>query len=287
MVANSGNLQLSIEACIKSGKRLLEDAEWLTHRESTGIALAMLAQEEFAKAFVLALVRDGIVPWSEDVQRSLRVHECKHLATIIMEWLSVVNEIRSNQSLDDLLRRDDSLHLPANVAIAMNIFRHEMIERIGGRSPDHYPEWGGTARRIAKGKRDRKKQTALYVDIRDDGGVASEPTMSVQEFEAGFEYAEKLMEFADDVDRNCIFASREYELFGNIFREMFAESSETPEQMPFVTEDYPEGIPGVVLVKRTITVADVIVDPNEKATSRVDIDEESAVDPGRIKATRE
>lgn len=277
MTANSPNLQLSIKACIKSGKRLLEDAEWLTHRESTGIALAMLAQEEFAKAFVLALVRDGIVPWTEEVQKSLRVHECKHLVTMIMEWLSVVNEVRSNQSLEELLRRNDSLHLPANVAVAMNIFRHEMIERIGGRAPEHYPEWGGTARRIAKGKRDRKKQAALYVDIRDDGGVASEPSNSEQEFEAEFECAEKLMEFAGDVDRNCIFASREYELFGNIFREMFAENPEPPEEMPFVTDDYPAGIPGVVLVKRTITVADVFVDPDAKATATVGLSEASAV----------
>jgi hypothetical protein len=231
------------------------------HRESTGIAL----------------VRDGIVPWTEEVQRSLRVHECKHLVTIIMEWLLVVNEMRSNQPLEELLRGDDSLHLPANVAIAMNICRHEMIERIGGRSPDHYPEWDGTARRIAKGKRDRKKQAALYVEIRDDGGAASEPTMSVQEFDAEFEYAEKLMEFAGDADRNCIFTSQEYELFGNIFREMFAESFEPPEQMPFATEDHPGGIPGIVLVRRTITVANVIVDPDAKATSRVDNDGESAV----------
>jgi hypothetical protein len=61
-----------------------------------------------------------------------------------------------------------------------------------------------------KGKRDRKKQAALYVDIRDDGGVASEPTHSEQEFAGEFAYAEKLMEFAGDVDRNCIFASQEY-----------------------------------------------------------------------------
>jgi hypothetical protein len=50
---------------------------------------------------------------------------------------------------------------------------------------------------------------------------------------------------------------------------MFAESTEPPEQMPFVTDDYPAGIPGVVLVKRTITVADVIVDPDAKATATV------------------
>jgi len=265
MVANSAKFQQGIEACIKSGKRLLEDSEWLSHMESTGIALAMLAQEEFAKAFVLALVRDGIVPWTGDVQRSLRVHECKHLVTIIMEWLFVVNEIRSRQPLEELLRTDDSLHLPAHVAIAMNIYRHEMIERIGGRDPDHYPEWGGLARRVAKGKRDRKKQAALYVDIRDDGGVSSEPGSSEEEFKAEFEYAEKLMELARDVERNCICASREYELFANIFREMFAENPEPPERMPFVTEDYPEGIPGIVLVKRTITVADIPNDSEPEA----------------------
>lgn len=264
MVVNTANLQQSVNACIKNGKRLLGDVEWLMKGESTGIALAMLAQEEFAKAFVLALVRDGVLPWTEEVQGSLRVHECKYLVTVIMEWLSTVNEVRSNQSLDERLREDDSQHLPPDVAIAMNIFRHEMIERIGGRSTESYPEWGGRARRIVKGKRDRKKQAALYVNIREDGGVASEPTPSAPEFALEFGLAEKLMELAGDVNRNCIFASREYELFGNIFREMFAESPEPPEKMPFVTEDYPEGIPGVVLVKRTITVADVTVEQQLK-----------------------
>lgn len=279
MVENSANLQQSINACIKSGKRLLEDAEWTAHRESTGIALAMLAQEEFAKAFLLALVRDGIVPWTAEVQQSLRSHECKHLVTIVMEWLSIVNEVRSNQSLEELLRSDDSLHLPANVAIAMNIYRHEMIERIGGRNPNYSAEWGGLARRVAKGKRDRKKQAALYVDIRSDGGVAAEPAVSMEEFKAEYGYAEKLMEFAGDASRNCIFASREYELFGNILREMFAESSEPTEQMPLVTEDYPEGIPGIVLVKSTITVADVIAEPEAKPTSGNDMETDSGTRP--------
>jgi len=191
MVVDSKNLQQSIEACIRNGKQLLEDAEW-THQRSTGVALAMLAQEEFAKAFMLALVRDGILPWTEEVRRSLRVRECKHLVTIVMEWLWLVNEFRSHQPLEEFLRRDDSLQLPRDVAIAMNIYRHEMIERIGGRDPNHYPEWSGLARRVAKGKRDQKKQAALYVDIRYDGGVASEPTGSEGDRKKEFEYAEKL-----------------------------------------------------------------------------------------------
>jgi hypothetical protein len=54
------------------------------HRTSTGVALAVLAQQECAKAFVPALVRDGILPCTGDVRRSLSVHECKHLVTVIM-----------------------------------------------------------------------------------------------------------------------------------------------------------------------------------------------------------
>ena len=155
----------------------------------------MLAQEEFAKAFVLALVRDGLLPWTEEVRRSLRVHECKHLVTIIMEWLLAVNELRSSQSLDELYG-EMSPCIATGCGDSDEYYRHEMIERIGGRNPEHYAEWGGAARKAAKGKRDRKKQAALYVDIRNDGGVASEPTMSTQEFETEFAHAKKLIEFA-------------------------------------------------------------------------------------------
>jgi AbiV family abortive infection protein len=267
MVVDSKNLQQSIEACIRNGKQLLEDAEW-AHQRSTGVALAMLAQEEFAKAFVLALVRDEILPWTQEVRRSLRVHECKHLVTIIMEWLSLVNEFRSHQPLEEFLLRDDLLQLPRDVSIAMNIYRHEMIERIGGRDANHYPEWGGLARRVAKGKRDQKKQAALYVDIRDDGGVASEPTGSDEDLKKEFDYAEKLKDFSGDVNRNCIFASREFELFASVFREMFAESPEPPEHMPFVTEDFPDGIPGITLVKSTICIANVEAAPEPATLSR-------------------
>jgi hypothetical protein len=107
----------------------------------------------------------------------------------------------------------------------------------------------------------------LYVDIRDDGGVASEPTTSGGEFETEFAHAAKLMEFAGDVDRKCVFAFKEYELFGDIFRSMFAESLEPPEEVLFATEEYPSGIPGIVLVKKTITVADVATESESAAGS--------------------
>ena len=61
MPTETERFQRSITACIENAKRLLEDAEWSLNQGSTGLALALLAQEEAAKAFVLTLVRDGVL----------------------------------------------------------------------------------------------------------------------------------------------------------------------------------------------------------------------------------
>src|SRR5712692_10312059 len=94
----------TISACFENGKKLLEDAKLLFDwdRFSTALALSILAQEEFAKAFLLDLVVDDALPWLPEVQRSMANHECKHLLAIVMEWLSlydperVMEQIRRN-----------------------------------------------------------------------------------------------------------------------------------------------------------------------------------------------
>ena len=258
MMVDDEAVQKSLRACLRNAKELVDAAEWSLRGQPSGLALAMLSQEECAKAFVFALVRDGILPWTAEVRRSLSYHECKNLITIVMEWLSAVNEMRFQETSLREGPSESVQHLPADVAIALNIYRHELIERVPGRGTERYPEWDGVARKVAGGKRDRKKQAALYVGIGEDGGVASEPASTVPEYETELTLAKKLMEFAEDVDRKCIFAYEEYELFANIFRSLISESPEPDEQLPFVTEEFPEGIPGVVLVKRMITVAEVV-----------------------------
>jgi AbiV family abortive infection protein len=49
--------QNAIRACVANGQRLLEDGEWLrdSDRNPTTLALTILAEEEFAKAFFLYL----------------------------------------------------------------------------------------------------------------------------------------------------------------------------------------------------------------------------------------
>src|SRR3954453_20364687 len=83
------HLERSIDLTTTNGKRLLEDASFLFDwdRFGTALALAVLAQEEFAKAFLLQLVADGALPWIPEVQRSTARHQCKHLLAIMMEWL--------------------------------------------------------------------------------------------------------------------------------------------------------------------------------------------------------
>lgn len=256
MAIDTARFQRSITACIRNAERLLEEAEWAMHRTSTGVALAMLAQEESAKAFVLALVRDGVLPWTDDVRRSLSVHEGKHLVTVIMEWLTAVDEASFNEIGSATPATAPSGMLPRDVATAMNIYRHELIERIGRRYPDRRAEWSGIARKLADGQRDRRKQAALYVRIGDDGSLSSEPSESQEAFDEEMVRTQALLEFAGRADRRCIFAYGEYEMFTRIFAAMFRDHG--PEAVPTAPDEtYDSGIPGVVFVKKTITVATV------------------------------
>jgi len=67
-------------ACSENGRRLLEDAKTMLEwdRFPTALALAVLAQEEFAKVFLLQLVVDDALPWVPEIQRSMARHQSKH-----------------------------------------------------------------------------------------------------------------------------------------------------------------------------------------------------------------
>jgi hypothetical protein len=225
------------------------------------MALAIIAQEESAKAFVLALVRDGFLPWTDDVQRSLSVHECKQLVTLIMEWLLTVNERRLDERTSETPKHPPSaqerVSLPPDVATAMNIYRHEQIKRLGRRYAERHSDWRGRARKLADGQRDRRKQAALYVCIGDDGSLSSEPATCPEAFTEEVTRAKALLQFAQDVDDNCIFATSEYEQFTTIFSAMFQDHG--PDGVPVEPDEtFDIGIPGVIGVQKTIIVADIV-----------------------------
>ena len=72
-------------ACLANGERLLFDTEMLSSSPSS-MALAIIAQEEFAKGFLFFLVGKGIVPWNGAILRASRDHSCKQLLCLLMEY---------------------------------------------------------------------------------------------------------------------------------------------------------------------------------------------------------
>lgn len=230
MQPNPKVLQASTSATTENGRKLLEDAKFLFDfdRFSTALALAVLAQEEFAKAFLLQLVADGALPWVREVRQSMARHECKHLLGLVMEWLPAWDW--DSPDLAELPKRRNEWHeqkmawlqrrlarytegnfapdpndpepvepgvsFPSDVATALNIYRHEEIERLRSGDPWRDADWStGYARKIADGLLDRKKQSALYVHITKTGEVGLHPGLVTREQAAeAIERAERLQE---------------------------------------------------------------------------------------------
>jgi AbiV family abortive infection protein len=239
----------SISETVANGKRLLEDAKTLFDwdRFSTALALAVLSQEEFAKAFLLQLVLDDALPWLPEVQRSMARHQCKHLLGLVMEWLPPFdwerlseqgkrNEERHAAMMGWLQRRlerykqgkfapdpndpepvEPDFSFPPDVATALNIYRHEEIERLAARSPWKDDDWAsGTARKIADGSIDRKKQSALYVSITRTGEIGLHPGLITRE-----EAAQEI-EKAQRLSDGPITFSDEYRILKQALPQIFA-----------------------------------------------------------------
>ena len=218
---------LAISECIKNGSRILEDADRLAEfgRYPTARALAILAQEEFAKAYLLRLVEEGAIPWCDEVHRACKDHVCKHLISVVMLHLFTPYE-------DDILSRDRSVReakgdfvLPAKVADALNIFCHEKL--ITWRSPNWRwadpVKYDRLAKQIGAGKVDKVKQEALYVGIGKNLNVTSTPRCSEAEATEALETAGKLQDVAQCGD---VWAFTEKKHIKAGLKEMLRELSE-------------------------------------------------------------
>jgi AbiV family abortive infection protein len=243
-------LRKSIEATHSNGRKLLEDSKYLfdMDRFSTAFSLAVLAQEEFAKAFLLHLVDTDALPWLPEVQRTMARHQCKHLLALVMEWLPAMDwetllekdrqrQDRHRHKMQWLERRkarfesrdfsdhpedpeplDPEVVLPQEVSNALNIFRHEEVERFRNLgTPWKDPEWAhGDARKLADGFLDRRKQAAFYVDISKTGQVGMHPGLITRE-QASTEIAR-----ADRLSENRDILSDEYRTLTSVLPLVFA-----------------------------------------------------------------
>ncbi len=60
--------------------------EMLSTETPTSLALAVIAEEEFAKGFLLYLVGTETMPWNSAIWRASRDHKCKHLLSMLMDY---------------------------------------------------------------------------------------------------------------------------------------------------------------------------------------------------------
>jgi AbiV family abortive infection protein len=254
MLPKADVLSASITGITDNGKKLLDDAKLLFDwdRYSTALALAVLAQEEFAKAFLLQLVRDEALPWLPEVQRSIARHQCKHLLAIVMEWLPPVDwdkaaeryrQLREKHEQrmawlqrridrykrgllqpdpDDPEPREPDISFPIDVVDALNIYRHEEIERFRCGHPWKDEDWAaGKARKIADGLLDRKKQSALYVGISKSGQVGLHPGLVTRE------EASEAIGRAEQLAKGPEILSDEYMTLTQVLRLIFANLTDT------------------------------------------------------------
>ena len=169
----------TIQACVKNGERLLEETYDLEFREppSSRFFLVMIAQEEFAKAFILFLVKEDILLLNTPVLRAINDHACKQLVGMIIDYM--IMHWDDVEELKVAIRNDYDLgdRLPNDVGSAMNLLRYEKIGRWESNTWvwAEDPKYDTSALRIAEGKKDRRKQDALYVRVGRDGRVCSTP----------------------------------------------------------------------------------------------------------------
>src|SRR3972149_10662162 len=178
--------------CLANAERLIRNTEFLnydTDTFSTSYALAVLAQEETAKAFLLYLVYSDALPWNSCIQRSLRDHECKQLWFIVLDAL--------NPDIDVFLSKSEN-NLEELGSFGLDAFRKEVGEMLNWYRYAKINTWergycnwdekplNKKVKQISKGKLDKRKQNALYVRIGEQGEVISTPS-SFKEQDAGKE----------------------------------------------------------------------------------------------------
>lgn len=160
------NLKPAIIAAVQNAERLLDDARWLLDldRYPSACALSILAQEEFAKSFLLHLIEAGAFPWNDDVWGALRDHKCKQLLGLLMQYVSPEFE-----EMMEEYKSPNPIRLPRKIADAMNIIRHEKLSNSTWQwLEDGDPPCDPIARKIGDGKRDAQKQRRSWKDGTSD-----------------------------------------------------------------------------------------------------------------------
>lgn len=225
---NSRRLLQSINACVDNGNRLIDEAYDLEFRPlpATRYFMALVAQEEFAKAFILFLIMKSVIPMTSGIHRAMNNHSCKQLVGMIMDY--AIMHWETIGELQDLIQSDSANgeKFPGEIGSAIEILRFEKIARWEGwkgvwaEDPSYEPQ----AQKIAGGMKDRRKQDALYVRLGRDGQIASEPKVIAEDERADeHERAHRYKYFVLSLVKGKTQNSR-YEKLEAVLRQIFSLS---------------------------------------------------------------
>lgn len=172
----TSSLQDTLKIVVANAARLFEDAKLSEEleRHPTAFGLAVLAQEEYGKAFLVHLAADHQVPWTAELEKATRNHLCKQLVALVLEYVS-------RKDFSELLEEPDKFRgastLPGHVLSAIEIVVHEHVRNWSRAEWSDGAQVHPMANRIARGVLDREKQTGFYVHVGWDGCVRRAPWM--------------------------------------------------------------------------------------------------------------
>lgn len=219
-------LAATIHACLVNGERLCDQSYDLEFRDPPSLQLyvLMIAQEEFAKAFMLFLVQQGIIPFSRPLLRAMNDHACKQLVGLIMDY--VIMRWDTLEEAEELIRADADLgdKLPHAIQSAIVLLRFEKIGRWESNSWEwnDEPQFDPATKKTAQGQEDRRKQDALYVRIGGDGRVCLAPAVTQRDIDENNERASNfrlLIRGLVEGDRNTYRYDRAVSFIQTIFAE--------------------------------------------------------------------
>jgi len=217
----------SAHAVLTNGERLIGEIEYLRYENPPHTAhfLVLLAQEELAKAFILALAYRGVIPWSKHLHRATQDHRCKQLLFLVMDHLNPQYEEWSRRGRERMIHKRH-VDLPQKIRHAIGILRHEKIGRWESNkwfwAED--PNWDEEALAISNGALDEAKQDSIYVRLGRDGSVVRAPGKKAQfKLEDEVDRAKRMAELVElMIDKEHF--SMDWPDTEKIFRILFTET---------------------------------------------------------------
>lgn len=217
----------AMRTCVKNGTRLLDEAELLEFETplATRFFLSIIAQEEFAKAFLLYLVKIDVILWNRFILRATLDHRCKQLVGVILDFLTPDTDLFLKRLNDSVLNKIP-LDFPRKVVDAIIILRHEKIGRWESNTWvwAEVPDYDKVAKSIAEGRLDKMKQDALYVALGKDGSVKKTPrNTNKKNAEEEYERARRFERLFENLCADKRPIGSDYERVEDAFRALFSE----------------------------------------------------------------